>query len=68
MCSGCVHTHVAPVHVSAQVLVFSYSCKMLGFIEELVIRTGYHYCRLDGTTPQHERQVSPSCLCQNRPG
>jgi SNF2 family DNA or RNA helicase len=55
-----------PQHAAAQVLVFSYSCKMLGFIEELVIRAGYHYCRLDGSTPQHERQVSLHALSRRQ--
>ncbi len=45
------------VRVCAQVLVFSHSVKMLNIIEQLTVRAGYHYARLDGSTKREERQA-----------
>lgn len=45
----------------AQVLVFSYSAKMLDFIQAMTDLAGYSSCRLDGSTPQKDRQVGISC-------
>lgn len=39
-----------------QVLVFSGSVRMLDLIERRVVLAGYKYTRLDGKTPQGERQ------------
>ena len=44
---------------AAQVLVFSYSCKMLDFIQAMTDMDGYASCRLDGSTHQKDRQVGP---------
>lgn len=40
-----------------QVLLFCHSVKMLNIIEQLVIRAGYHYARLDGSTKTQDRQA-----------
>ncbi|CAL8464574.1 g4109 [Coccomyxa elongata] len=40
-----------------KVLVFSHSVKMLNIIEQLIVRAGYHYARLDGSTKREERQA-----------
>ena len=40
----------------AQVLLFCHSVKMLNIMEQLVLRAGYHYARLDGATRQQDRQ------------
>ena len=42
--------------LTAQVLVFSHSVRMLDIIERLVIMAGYVYLRLDGSTKQQDRQ------------
>lgn len=42
--------------MGAQVLVFSHSVKMLNIIEQLVIRSGHNYSRLDGSTKREDRQ------------
>lgn len=39
-----------------QVLLFCHSVKMLNIIEQLVLRAGYHFARLDGSTRQQDRQ------------
>ena len=39
-----------------QVLLFCHSVKMLNIMEQLVLRAGYHYARLDGATRQQDRQ------------
>ena len=39
-----------------KVLVFSNSVRMLNVVEVLVIHLGYSFTRLDGSTPNHERQ------------
>ena len=39
-------------------LVFSHSVRMLDIIERLVIKTGYVYSRLDGSTKQQDRQAT----------
>lgn len=41
----------------AQVLVFSHSVKMLNIIEQLLVRAGYNYARLDGSTKREDRQA-----------
>lgn len=41
----------------AQVLLFSHSVKMLNIIEQLLVRAGYNYARLDGSTKREERQA-----------
>ena len=41
---------------SAQVLLFCHSVKMLNIIEQLILRAGYHFARLDGSTRQQDRQ------------
>ncbi|EFJ05584.1 hypothetical protein SELMODRAFT_40953, partial [Selaginella moellendorffii] len=39
-----------------KVLLFSYSVRMLGILEKFLIRRGYCFCRLDGSTPMNARQ------------
>jgi SNF2 family DNA or RNA helicase len=39
------------------VLIFCLSVRMLDIIEKSVIRKGYKYNRLDGTTSERDRQV-----------
>ncbi|RUP44327.1 P-loop containing nucleoside triphosphate hydrolase protein, partial [Jimgerdemannia flammicorona] len=39
----------------SKVLLFSYSVRLLNMLEKLMISEGYAYCRLDGTTPVHQR-------------
>lgn len=39
-----------------QVLVFSHSVKMLNILESVVLRRGYSYTRLDGSTTREDRQ------------
>ena len=46
----------SPEACRVQVLVFSTSVRMLNVVEVLVIHLGYSYKRLDGSTPNHERQ------------
>ncbi|EIE19153.1 hypothetical protein COCSUDRAFT_20093, partial [Coccomyxa subellipsoidea C-169] len=40
-----------------KVLLFSHSVKMLNIIEQLLVRAGYNYARLDGSTKREERQA-----------
>ena len=40
-----------------QVLLFCHSVKMLNVIEQLILRAGYHFARLDGATRQQDRQA-----------
>ena len=42
---------------SAQVLLFCHSMKMLNIIEQLILRAGYNFARLDGSTRQQDRQA-----------
>uniref|UniRef100_A0A1D1YFI4 Putative DNA repair and recombination protein RAD26-like n=1 Tax=Anthurium amnicola TaxID=1678845 RepID=A0A1D1YFI4_9ARAE len=39
-----------------KVLLFSYSVRMLDILEKFLIRKGYCFCRLDGSTPMSLRQ------------
>lgn len=39
-----------------QVLIFSHSVKMLNILEVVVVRRGYAYTRLDGSTCREDRQ------------
>ncbi|CAK9268884.1 unnamed protein product [Sphagnum jensenii] len=39
-----------------KVLLFSYSVKMLDILDRFMIRKGYCFCRLDGSTPMGVRQ------------
>lgn len=39
-----------------QVLLFSYSVKMLSIVENVVVKKGYSFLRLDGNTPTASRQ------------
>ncbi|KAL3697794.1 hypothetical protein R1sor_011870 [Riccia sorocarpa] len=39
-----------------KVLLFSYSVKMLDILDKFLIRKGYSFCRLDGSTPMSSRQ------------
>ena len=48
--NGGGETKVAP----AQVLLFCHSMKMLNIIEQLILRAGYNFARLDGSTRQQE--------------
>lgn len=43
--------------LALQVLVFSHSVRMLDIIERFIIKTGYVYLRLDGSTRQQDRQA-----------
>ncbi|GMH36245.1 hypothetical protein BSKO_04113 [Bryopsis sp. KO-2023] len=40
-----------------KVLIFSHSVRMLGIIERVVLRNGYEFVTLDGSTPAKERQT-----------
>ena len=40
-----------------QVLLFCHSMKMLNIIEQLILRAGYNFARLDGGTRQQDRQT-----------
>ncbi|XP_023533039.1 switch 2 isoform X2 [Cucurbita pepo subsp. pepo] len=40
-----------------KILLFSYSVRMLDILEKLLVRKGYSFSRLDGSTPTNSRQT-----------
>lgn len=47
--------HIVP---GSRVLIFSQMTRMLDILEDYCYWRMYEYCRLDGSTPHEDRQVS----------
>ncbi|KAK4386341.1 Switch 2 [Sesamum angolense] len=44
------------ISIGDKILLFSYSVRMLDILEKFIIRKGYSFSRLDGSTPAGQRQ------------
>ncbi|KAK4420573.1 Switch 2 [Sesamum alatum] len=44
------------ISIGDKILLFSYSVRMLDILEKFIIRKGYSFSRLDGSTPTSQRQ------------
>ncbi|KAL0405098.1 UNVERIFIED_CONTAM: Switch 2 [Sesamum latifolium] len=44
------------ISIGDKILLFSYSVRMLDILEKFIIRKGYSFSRLDGSTPASQRQ------------
>ena len=59
-------THRAPP-IDSRVLIFSQMTRVLDILEDYCSWKGYEYCRLDGSTPHEDRQVSTTPTASTPP-